>query len=260
MVCDLWGVRSSYTNECRPVVDSHNCIPGQNREISSMPIERDVRVMRKSNTIHAIGCLIVSFVLLGGCGSSSNPAAPSSSTVVRRVVVLGDSLAVTPTPADGFPAVLQSRIAGGRLPWAVSNAGVYGDTTADGLRRYEPLLQGDVGVLVLELGANDGIDGVDAGAIERNLAAMIEAAQAHGIAVVLCGMETLPLRGVGYTVAFHDVFPRLARRYNIPLVPFLLTGVALTPGLTGPDGVHPNAAGARRIADNVWPYLEPLLR
>jgi acyl-CoA thioesterase-1 len=73
-------------------------------------------------------------------------------------------------------------------------------------------------------------------------------------------METLPLRGLGYTVAFHDVFPRLARRYNIPLVPFLLTGVALTPGLTGPDGVHPNAAGARRIADNVWPYLEPLLR
>ena len=190
MVCDLWGVRSSYYERVPPVVDSHNCIPGQNREISSMPIERDVRVMRKSNTIHAIGCLVVSFVLLGGCGSSSNPAAPSSSTVVRRVVVLGDSLAVTPTPADGFPAALQSRIAGGRLPWAVSNAGVYGDTTTDGLRRYEPL----------------------------------------------------------------------ARRYNIPLVPFLLTGVALTPGLTGPDGVHPNAAGARRIADNVWPYLEPLLR
>jgi len=190
MVCDLWGVRSSYYERVPPVVDSHNCIPGQNREISSMPIERDVRVMRKSNTIHAIGCLVVSFVLLGGCGSSSNPAAPSSSTVVRRVVVLGDSLAVTPTPADGFPAALQSRIAGGRLPWAVNNAGVYGDTTADGLRRYEPL----------------------------------------------------------------------ARRYNIPLVPFLLTGVALTPGMTGPDGVHPNAAGARRIADNVWPYLEPLLR
>jgi acyl-CoA thioesterase I len=216
--------------------------------------------MRKSNTIHAIACLIVSAVLAGACGSSSNPVAPSSSTVVRRVVVLGDSLSVTPTPAESFPAALQSRMTGGRLPWTVSNAGVYGDTTADGLRRYEPLLQGDVGVLILELGANDGIGGVDATTIERNLATVIEVAQAHGIAVILCGMETPPLRGVGYTVAFHDVFPRLSRRYNIPLVPFLLTGVALVPEMNGPDGVHPNAAGARRIAENVWPYLEPLLR
>jgi len=216
--------------------------------------------MRKSNTIHAIACLVVSGILLGACGSSSNPAAPSSSTRVRRVVVLGDSLSVTPTLADSFPAVLQGRMTSGRLAWTVINAGVYGDTTADGLRRYEPLFHDEVGVLILELGANDGIDGVDVSAIERNLAAMIEAAQARGIAVVLCGMETLPVRGLGYAAAFHDVFPRLARRYNIPLVPFLLTGVAFTAGMTGPDGVHPNAAGARRIADNVWPYLEPLLR
>ena len=174
--------------------------------------------------------------------------------------MLGDSLSVTPTLADSFPAVLQGRMTSGRMAWTVINAGVYGDTTADGLRRYEPLFHDEVGVLILELGANDGIDGVDVSAIERNLAAMIEAAQARGIAVVLCGMETLPVRGLGYAAAFHDVFPRLARRYNIPLVPFLLTGVAFTAGMTGPDGVHPNAAGARRIADNVWPYLEPLLR
>ena len=176
------------------------------------------------------------------------------------MVVLGDSLSVTPTPAESFPAVLQQKIAGGRLPWTVSNAGVFGDTTADGLRRYEPLLQNDVGVLILELGANDGIGGVDVSTIERNLAAIIETAQGHSIAVVLCGMETPPIRGVGYTLAFHDVFPRLSRRYNVPLVPFLLTGVALVPEMNGPDGVHPNAAGARRVADNVWPYLEPLLR
>jgi len=174
--------------------------------------------------------------------------------------VLGDSLSITPTPAESFPAVLQSRIAGGRLPWTVTNAGVYGDTTADGVRRYEPLAQNDVGVLVLELGANDGIAGVDVNTMERNLATMIEGAQARGIAVLLCGMETPPLRGLNYTRAFHDVFPRLARRYNIPLVPFLLAGVALVPEMNGPDGVHPNAAGARRVADNVWAYLEPLLR
>ena len=176
------------------------------------------------------------------------------------MVVLGDSLSVTPTPGESFPAVLQGRIAAARLPWTVTNAGVFGDTTADGLRRYEPLLQDDVRVLVLELGANDGIDGVDVTTIERNLATIIEAAQARGIGVVLCGMETPPLRGLGYTLAFHDLFPRVARRYNVPLVPFLLAGVALIPDMNGPDGVHPNAAGARRVADNVWPVLEPVLR
>ncbi len=216
--------------------------------------------MRKSNTIHAIACLIVTASLVGACGSSSTPTAPSGSTLVRRVVVLGDSLSITPTVAESFPAVLQSRIAGGSLPWTIINAGVYGDTTTDGIRRYEPLLQNDVGVLVLELGANDGIAGVDVNTMERNLATIIEAAQSRGIAVVLCGMETPPLRGLNYAAAFHDVFPRLARRYNVPLVPFLLTGVALVPEMNGPDGVHPNAAGARRVADNVWVYLEPLLR
>ena len=79
------------------------------------------------------------------------------------------------------------------------------------------------------------------------------------IAVLLCGMETPPTRGWEYTVGFHNVFPRVAKRYGVPLVPFLLTGVALVREMNGADGVHPNAAGARRIADNVWPYLEALL-
>jgi acyl-CoA thioesterase-1 len=127
------------------------------------------------------------------------------------------------------------------------------------MSRYLSLLQSDVGVMVLELGANDGLQGVDVATMERNLNAMVEAAQSHGVRVLLCGMETPPLRSLSYSVAFHDVFPRVARRYNIPLVPFLLTGVALIPEMNGPDGIHPNAAGARRIADNVWPYLEPLL-
>jgi acyl-CoA thioesterase-1 len=179
---------------------------------------------------------------------------------VQRVVVLGDSLAVMPSMAESFPAVLESRIAGASLPWAVTNASVSGDTTTDGISRYTPLLQHDVGVLVLELGANDGLQGLDVTSMERNLNAMVEAAQSRGIRVLLCGMETPPLRSLGYSLAFHDVFPRVARRYNIPLVPFLLTGVALIPEMNGPDGVHPNAAGARRIADNVWPYLESMLR
>jgi acyl-CoA thioesterase-1 len=160
---------------------------------------------------------------------------------------------------ESFPAVLAARISTNSLPWTVTNAGVSGDTTADGVSRYLSLLQSDVGVMVLELGANDGLQGVDVATMERNLNAMVEAAQSHGVRVLLCGMETPPLRSLSYSVAFHDVFPRVARRYNIPLLPFLLTGVALIPEMNGPDGIHPNAAGARRIADNVWPYLEPLL-
>jgi acyl-CoA thioesterase-1 len=96
--------------------------------------------------------------------------------------------------------------------------------------------------------------------VKANLAKIIEAFQQNHVQVLLCGMETPPLRSLSYSLAFHDVFPRVARRYNVPLVPFLLTGVALIPEMNGPDLVHPNALGAQRIADNVWPYLEPLLR
>ena len=203
--------------------------------------------------------LLVAFVV-AGCGT--NPSAPSAArtTVVHHVAVLGDSLAVTPTVGESFPAVLDARIAANGLPWDVMNGGVYGDTTNDGLRRYEMVLRSDVGVLVLELGANDGLQGLDVATMERNLNTIVEAAQSRGVKVLLCGMETPPLRSLSYSLAFHDVFPRVARRYNVPLVPFLLTGVALIPEMNGPDLVHPNAAGASRIADNVWPYLEPLLR
>ena len=212
----------------------------------------------ESKLRHRALAWVLPLCLVAACGS--NPSAPSAaSETLRRVVVLGDSLAVTPSMGESFPAVLAARISTNSLPWTVTNTGVSGDTTADGMSRYLSLLQSGVGVMVLELGANDGLQGVDVATMERNLNAMVEAAQSHGVRVLLCGMETPPLRSLSYSVAFHDVFPRVARRYNIPLVPFLLTGVALIPEMNGPDGIHPNAAGARRIADNVWPYLEPLL-
>jgi len=214
--------------------------------------------MLRTDPFRAAACTLA-LCLVTACGST--PSAPSlASRTPRRVVVLGDSLAVTPSMAESFPAVLETRIAGAGLPWTVTNASVSGDTTADGMSRYVPLLQQDVGILMLELGANDGLQGVDVATVERNLNTMVEAAQSRGIRVLLCGMETPPLRTIGYSLAFHDVFPRVALRYNVPLVPFLLAGVALIPEMNGPDLIHPNTAGARRIADNVWPYLEPMLR
>ncbi len=194
------------------------------------------------------------------CGGSPSPAAPTppSPARVRDVLVLGDSLAVYPAPDQSFPAVLQARIDQRSLPWKVVNAGISGDTTADGVRRFEPLLTGNVAILILELGANDGLRGIDVAAIETNLGTIVDTAAHHGVRALLCGMETPPTHGLDYSIAFHLIFPRVAQRYQSPLVPFLLSG-ALTPELTGADGVHPNALGAQRIADNVWPLLEPML-
>ena len=95
--------------------------------------------------------------------------------------------------------------------------------------------------------------------VERNLSTMIEHAQVRDIRVLLCGMETPPFNGWQYTVDFHRLFPSLAQKYSVALVPFLLEGVALNPDMNGEDEIHPNAAGAKRIAETVWPYLEPLV-
>jgi acyl-CoA thioesterase I len=173
--------------------------------------------------------------------------------------VLGDSLAVTPTRADSFPTLLQQRLDAAGGGWRIVNAGLSGDTTAGGLARFDAAVEGSADVLILELGANDGLRGVDVSTIERNLAAIIVRAQSRGMRVLLCGMETPPANGWDYTIAFHQVFQRVAERYDVPLVPFLLAGVALRPDLNGPDGIHPNAAGARRIAETVWPFLQAVV-
>ncbi len=208
--------------------------------------------------------LITVGVLPTGCGATAllTPTEPSATGVasVRRVVVLGDSLAVSPSLAHAFPAQLQDMIDREGLPWGVVNAGINGDTTAGGVRRVEALLTADVGALVVALGANDGLRGVPTDAVARNVSAIIEVAQARGIAVLLCGMETLPTKGWDYMLAFHRIFPDLASKHQVPLVPFLLSGVALVPEMNGSDGFHPNAAGARQIAENVWPSLDRLLR
>jgi acyl-CoA thioesterase I len=200
---------------------------------------------------------------VAACGGASVPTAPSpqlgTTPAARRIVVLGDSLAVSPSAQQSFPAELQRLVDRERPGWIVTNAGVSGDTSAGGARRVAALLQSDVGVLVVALGANDGLAGTPIADVERNLAAIIDAARARDLRVLLCGMETLPAHGWAYVVAFHNLFPRLAQQHNVPLVPFLLSGVALIPEMNEPDGVHPNAAGARRIAQNVWRYLNPML-
>jgi acyl-CoA thioesterase-1 len=178
----------------------------------------------------------------------------------RRIVVLGDSLTVSPSFDESFVARLDSMLGSKRSRWTLMNAGVRGDTTSGGVQRVQGLLADDVGVLVVALGANDGLRGVTLSIVEQNLSTIIEKAQRRHIRVLLCGMETPPTKGWSYTMGFRRIFPRLAKKYSVPLVPFLLAGVALDPNLNGADGIHPNEAGARQIADTLWPYLKPLLR
>jgi acyl-CoA thioesterase I len=178
-----------------------------------------------------------------------------------RIVVLGDSLASgRGIGADNaFPAVLEKKVKDEGLEFEIVNAGISGDTSSGALRRFERLLDDDVRVLVLELGANDGLRGVPVAQVKANLGRMIEAAQARRIAVLLCGMEALPIHGWDYSVAFHNAYGELAKKYDVPLVPFILMNVIGNRDLMQPDRAHPNAAGARAIADNIWPYLKPLL-
>jgi acyl-CoA thioesterase-1 len=178
-----------------------------------------------------------------------------------RIVVLGDSLASGRGigTAHAFPAILQEKLDETGLDYEMVNASVSGDTSTGALRRFERALDGNVRVLVVELGANDGLRGVPVAQLKSNLGRVIEAAQARGITVLLCRMEALPIHGWDYSVAFHKAFDELGQRYDVPLVPFFLMNVIGNRELMQPDRAHPNAAGARAIADNIWPYLKPLL-
>ena len=189
-------------------------------------------------------------------------AAPATSAAAARprIAILGDSLTagLGVAKAASFPALLQEKVDAAGLGFEVVNAGVSGDTSAGGLARLEWALDGDVRILVVALGGNDGLRGLPASELEGNLAKIIERAQARSITVILAGMEAPPNYGRDYIVSFHTVYPALAAKYRVALVPFLLQGVAGHEALNQRDGIHPTAAGARIVAANVWAVLKPI--
>ena len=188
--------------------------------------------------------------------------APAPAAGKPRIVALGDSLTagLGLDPEQAYPVILQERIDAAGLDYEVVNAGVSGDTSAGGLRRLDWALDGDVRVLIVALGGNDALRGLPPDELRSNLTAIIERAQARGVSVVLAGMEAPPNFGRDYTVQFRDVYTGLAKEYGVALVPFLLDGVAGLADMNQRDGIHPTAAGARRVADNVWSVLEPIAR
>jgi acyl-CoA thioesterase I len=178
------------------------------------------------------------------------------------ILVFGDSLSAAfgMRAEQGWVALLTQRLQSQGYGYAIVNASVSGETSAGGLERLPRALElHQPGLVVLELGANDGLRGLPASAMRDNLAAMVRLAHAARARVLLVGIRIPPNYGPRYTEEFARIFPELASQYHLPLVPFLLEKVALDPALMQADGMHPNPAGEPRILDTVWPYLKPLL-
>jgi acyl-CoA thioesterase-1 len=195
---------------------------------------------------------------------ASRPASHDTTTTRRKILFAGTSLTagLGLDPDSAYSYMIQRKIDSAGLPFETVNAGVSGETTAGLLQRLDWLLKGDFDVIVIESGANDGLRGVEASAIKSNLDEIVRrvhAARPNSL-VVLVQMEALPNYGRQYGTAFHDAYAQVAREQKIPLLPFLLDGVAGHAELNQADGVHPNLRGERIVADNVWRGLEPLLR
>lgn len=192
------------------------------------------------------------------------PAAPAPEA--RRdegplLVFLGDSLtAGLGLPEDqAYPAVLDRRLDAEGTPVRALNAGVSGDTTAGGLARLDWLLKQKPDVLVVGLGANDGLRGLDLAETEKNLREIVRRGKASGARVLLLGMRIPPNYGPDYTEQFQEMYPEIANDLDVPLVPFLLEKVGGVADLNQADGIHPTAEGQEMLADNVEPYLEEVL-
>ena len=234
------------------------------------------------------GCVLVLLGVVAACGreATSGASAPQSAAAVPGsltspvpesvpsptassvngrgplVVFLGDSLTAGYglSQDQGFPARVAELLRDAGHPIRILDAGVSGDTSAGGLSRVDWLLRQRPAVVVIGLGANDGLRGLEPDETASNLRAIIARVRAAGARVLLLGMKLPPNYGVEYTARFEAIYPELARETGVPCVPFLLEGVAGDPSLNLDDGIHPSAQGQLRVARNVLPWLAPLVR
>jgi acyl-CoA thioesterase I len=196
-------------------------------------------------------------------GTSESASVDSTRSAPKRVLFVGTSLTagLGLEPEEAYPALIRRRIDSLGLPYRVDNAGYSGETSAGALRRIDWLVREPVDVLVLETGANDGLRGLSVDSMRANIQTIIDRVRAASpqARILLVGMEAPPNLGTRYTSEFRKVFPELAERNGAAFLPFLLVGVAAVDSLNQGDGIHPNAAGSRRLAENVWAALRPLL-
>lgn len=186
----------------------------------------------------------------------------SMPTSAKSIVVLGDSISAGYgiEVSQGWVALLSDQLQSHNPPYSVHNESISGDTTAGGLARINPALQRHhPEIVIIELGANDGLRGLAPTLIKSNLTELVNRAQKAGAKVLLLSMRIPPNYGKRYTDMFYDIYPSLAKDLKIAYVPFILEDVALVNDLMQADGLHPNAKGQAAIVEKIWPQLKPLL-
>jgi acyl-CoA thioesterase-1 len=213
-------------------------------------------------------------MLLFSCGeknkSANNQSAPakkeaqSTSAKTKTILFFGNSLTAgygLDDVSESFPSLIQDKIDSMHLPYKAINGGVSGETSAGGKSRIDWLLRQKIDVFVLELGANDGLRGIAPQETQKNLQDIIDKVKAKypQAKLVLLGMQIPPNMGRNYATQFKEIYPKLATENNMALVPFLLEGVGGVPSLNQPDRIHPNAEGAKIVAENVWEVLKNVL-
>ncbi|MGB5238505.1 MAG: arylesterase [Flavobacteriaceae bacterium] len=200
----------------------------------------------------------------GTSDASDTSTEINAQTKNKVIVFFGDSLTAgyQLDPQQAFPAIIQEKIDSLQWGYTVINAGLSGETTSGGLNRIDWILNQKTDVFILELGANDGLRGIPLSETKENLQSMIDIVQSRNeeTRIILTGMQIPPNLGQEYTAEFSQIFITLAEENQLPLIPFLLEGVAGNPELNLADGIHPNIEGHRIVAGNVWKTLESVIR
>ena len=220
-------------------------------------------------------CVIFSVFIMFSCGQNSEKKSEKNNTEEAQtetetqksekdvILFFGNSLTAGMglEPSEAFPALIQNRLDSLDYDYEVINAGLSGETTASGKNRINWVLNQEVDVFVLELGANDGLRGIPLEETRKNLQDIINTVKEKNpdTKIVLAGMQIPPNMGEEYTTEFRNIFPELAEENNLELIPFLLEGVAGDPKLNQQDGIHPTAEGYEIVADNVWSVLEDVV-
>ncbi|MDR5765151.1 MULTISPECIES: arylesterase [Caballeronia] len=207
--------------------------------------------------------LVPAILLMAACSATAHAAdAQAAAQPKPAIVVLGDSLSAEyGLPRDtGWVNLLRDKLAKERFDYSVANSSISGDTTSGGRARLTAVLSRlKPAVVIVELGANDALRGVPLATTETNLRSIVDASQAAHAKVLLIGMYVPPNYGPDYTQKFHAVYERIAKEKNVPLVPFLLAGIADKPAMFQADQIHPTVQAQPLLLENVWPTLKPLL-
>lgn len=252
----------------KDIIDAFkNWLRDQQPELIPIPVNHDQKQGKLSPLSRAMVCgLVFGIFVLSSASIFAKSATESESTQnqPKSILFLGDSITAGYglDQSQAFPALIQNKIDALSLNYTVINAGLSGETSSGGLRRVGWLFRSKVDVLVLELGANDGLRGIDLSVTKSNLQQIIDKAREANpeVSIIVAGMQVPPNLGQSYTNEFRQIFPDLARKNNAQLIPFILEGVAGEPTLNLSDGIHPNVDGQKILAENVWKVLRPILK